>query len=342
MRCELPRAGMLLLLAAAFAALEWAPDPLDAADRAARAAAGAGDASATADAADGGAASPAVALRIAQDAGARAPRRALPHLVAAALARDGRQDDVAALEIERAARAEPRRGPVQRVVANDRLIDAVLHHDPELRLDAARAFAAAVAAGELSCLDAYDSLRAAEAPAACFDLVAGRDPERLEALVEHHAYSLASDDALAVADRLDALRADGKRRGRALAERRLGAACFAAGRAAEAAIRFRAAAELLGEPDRFALDRADAHFAAGNEDEGARQLLHALATGEADAERAAGSIRCAADEEAAARALLAAALRAQERELRERCASVFHRLGQPDRRNLLLVAGDPR
>jgi hypothetical protein len=333
---------MLLLLAAAFAALEWAPDPLAAADRAARAAAGAGDTIATADAADGSAPSPAEALRIAQEAGARAPRRALAHLVAAALARDGRQDELAAREIERAARAEPCRGPVQRVVANDRLIDAVLHHDQELLNAAARAFAAAVAAGELSCLDAYDSLRAAEAPAGCYDLVAGRDPERLEALVEHHAFSLATDDALAVADRLDALRADPKRRGRALAERRLGAACFTAGRAAEAALRFRAAAELLGQPDGFALDRADAHFAAGNEEEGAKHLLHALATGEADAERAAGSIRCAADEQAAAQALLAAGLRAKERDLRERCAAVFHRLGQPDPRNLLLVAGDPR
>jgi hypothetical protein len=328
---ELPRAGMLLLLAAAFAALEWAEAPRDAADLTARAAAGAGD----------GREGPA-ALMSAQQASAQAPRRALPHLLVAALARDRRLDAVAQEEIERAARAEPCRGPVQAVVANDRLIDAVVARDRARLLAAAEAFAAAVATGALSCLDAYDSLRAAEAPAACYDLVAGRDPERLEALVEHHAFSLAAEDALAVADRLDRLRGDGTRRGRALAERRLGAACFAAGRAAEAAQRFRDAAELLGQPDSFALDRADAHFAAGDEAEGAARLLLALGCGDADAERAAGSIRCAADQEAAAQALLAAGLSARERELRERCAAVFAKLGQNDRRNLLLVAGDPR
>ena len=331
MQRELPRAGMLLVLAAAFAALEWAPDPLDAADLTARAAAGADDAC------EGPA-----ALLLAQEASTSAPRRALPHLLVAALARDHRLDAVAQQEIDRAARAEPCRGPVQAVVANDRLIDAVVARDRAQLHEAARAFAAAVATGAMPCLDAYDALRAAEAPAECYDLVAGRDPERLEALVEHHAYALAAADACCVADRLDQLRGDGTRRARALAERRLGAACFAAGRAAEAARRFRDAAALLGQLDAFALDRADAHFSAGNAVEGATHLLHALEEGDADAERAAGSIRCAADPEAAAQALLAAGLRAHERELRERCAAVFAKLGQNDRRNLLLVAGDPR
>jgi len=321
---------MLVLLAAACAALEFVADPLDVADRAARAAATAGDA-------DG-----AAALSAAQAAIALAPRHALPHLVAAALARECKSGAVARREIDRAARAEPCRGPIQIAVANDRLIDSVEHAEPTLLKTATRAFAAAVATGELPCADTYESLLAADAPAACYDLVAGRDQERLELLVEHHALSLAANEACTVADRLDALRDDGTRRARALAERRLGAACFAAGRAADAGGHFRCAAELLGQPDSLALDRADAHFAAGDDADGATQLLHALASGEADAERAAGSIHSAAEPERAARALLAAGLHERERDQRERCAAVFAKLGQAERRNTLLVAGAPQ
>jgi hypothetical protein len=332
-RQELPHTRTLVLLAAAFAALEFVPDPLDVADRSARAASAAGD---ERNGDDG-----AAALSAAEEATALAPRHALPHLLAAALARDCRSDRIARREIDRAARAEPRRGPIQVAIANDRLVDGVEHRDPALIESAAAAFAAAVATDEIACTVAYDALRNADAPAACFDVVAGRDPERLEALVEHHACALASADACSVADHLDRLRADGTRRGRALAERRLGAACFAAGRARDAADHFRFAAELDGNPDGLALDRADAHFAAGDEAEGAKQLLNALASGEADAARAAGSIRSAAREEAAAQALLSAGLRARDADLRARCADVFKQLGQAPRHDTLLAATGP-
>ena len=147
--------------------------------------------------------------------------------------------------------------------------------------------------------------------------------------------------ALAVAERLDRIRNDERPRARARAERRLGAATFAAGRFAEAADHFRRAAELAGEPDAFALERADAFLAAGDAAAGALQLLHALAAGEADAERIAGSLRSAADGEAAARALCAAGRGARDAKLRVRCAAVFGALGQRERERELLAAGDP-
>jgi hypothetical protein len=329
---------MLLVVAAAFAALELVPDPLDEADRAAHAAA--------VSAADGDAACCAAAASVAQAAASRAPRRALPHLLAATLARDGAADRIARLEVDRATRAEPWRGPVQLAIAHDRLVDAVEHREnaalAERRFDeAAVALAAAVETEAVGCAAAYAALTAAAAPPRCFDRVAGTDPARLESLVEHHAGCGDEPAALAVADRLDVLRGEDRPRARALAQRRLGAAAFADGRAAEAADHFREAAELSGDPEALALDRADAHLAAGDAATGARELLHALASGEADAERIAGSIRSAADEETAARALCAAGLAARDAPLRAQCAAVFGALGQRERQRRLLAAGDP-
>ena len=128
---ELPRAGTLLAVAAAFAALDFVPDPLEQAERTARAAA---DAAETGDAGDRAG----DALNVAQLAAARAPRSALPHLIAASLARDGANECAALVELDRATRAEPWRGPAQLAIAHDRLVDAVEHaHDAAL---AARRF----------------------------------------------------------------------------------------------------------------------------------------------------------------------------------------------------------
>lgn len=330
------RAGTLLAVAAAFAALDFVPDPLEQAERAARAAADAGDAGDR----DGD------ALKVAQAAAARAPRSALPHLIAASLARDAANDAAALAELDRATRAEPWRGPAQLAIAHDRLVDAVEHEDDPARArrrfdEASRALAAAVATGAVACADAYASLTAAGAPDDCFDRVAGEDPLRLEALVEHHAACTDAAAALAVAERLDRIRGDERPRARALAERRLGAATFAAGRFVEAGDHFQRAAELSGDPDAYALERADACLAAGDSAAGALQLLHALAADEADAERIAGSLRSAADAEAAARALCAAGRGARDARLRARCAAVFAALGQRERERELLATGDP-
>jgi hypothetical protein len=342
---ELPRAGTLLAVAAAFAALDFVPDPLQQAERTARAAADAGEKGDTGDTGDEGDHA-GDALNVAQLAAARAPRSALPHLIAASLARDCANEPAALAELDRATRAEPWRGPAQLAIAHDRLVDAVEHaHDDALAArrfeEAGRALAAAVATGAVACADAYASLTAAGAPVECFDRVAGDDALRLETLVEHHAGCADAAAALAVAERLDRLRNDERPRALALAERRLGAATFAAGRFAEAGDHFRRAAELSGEPDALALERADAYLAAGDAAAGALQLLHALAAGEADAERIAGSLRSAADGEAAARALCAAGRGARDARVRVRCAAVFGALGQRERERELLAAGDP-
>ncbi len=278
----------------------------------------------------------------AEQAGARAPRRGSVHLLTALLASEARQSAPARRELGRASASDPFHGALQAAVARALLVDAVEGRSDELLRAAARSFAAAVAVGAVACEEAYTALSAAEAPRELFELVAGRDPQRLERLIEHHASALDRAGALAAAARLDRLRRDPDRRGRALACRRLGAALLVLKRGAEAAREFEQAAALDPDPDALALDRADALLMGGANGDGAALLLRAIVSGQADSARAAGSLRCASDPAAAADALFELGRSCGDDATRATIAAVFAELGERTRASELLSTASGR
>jgi hypothetical protein len=307
-----------------FAARLW-PDPLADAERRVRelAAAGVDD--------------PAHAAAEAKEASSRSPRDGNVHLLCAMLASDAREPAAARRELARANAADPWHGELQAAVARELLVDAIETGSADQLRAAADAFTRSVAVGALLCDEAYVALSAAEAPLQCLEQVAGRDPVRLERLVEHEALALDREAALAIAVSLDLERKDPDRRGVALAHRRLGAAFLAAKRPRDAAGEFEEAANMSADPDSLALDRADALLQAGEPAEGAAFLARALAAGHADALRASGSLRCAADPEAAKSAWFELAKKSGDPALRTSAAAVFTELGERARATELLA-----
>jgi len=257
---------------------------------------------------------PALALSEAQAASAAAPRRGSLHLIAAMLAAEAGRGHVGTVrrELARAAKSDPFHGELQAAIAREQLVGAVLARSAAQLWDATRSFAAAVQVGALPCEEAYLALSAGDAPRELLQRVAGRDPARLEKLVEHLARALDREGAFAVADELDRIegnldpsgdRESRDRRGRALACRRLGGSLLAAGLARDAVDVLEEAARRSPDPDALALDRADALLQSAATSEGIELLARALAKGHADAARAAGAIHCASDPEAAKLAL---------------------------------------
>ncbi len=315
------RAPFVALLAAAFALVERWPDPLAQAEQIAR----------TAD-----------SFAVAEFACGRAPRVAVGHLIAAALAEEEGVATAARSEIERAARAAPWLGEIQHGVADALLVDAVEQHDPARLAAAARAYAVAVATGTLPTSAAFAALAAADASPALFEQVAGNDRARREALLEHYARRLASELALELAATLDRERGGAGAPMAALAHRRLAAAHLEAGDPALAARHFERAAQLAGTPEVLALDRTQAWFAAGNYEAGSAALVVGLAHGQFDAAQGAALLQAAADPVRASDALYDALRAAPDPQLAPRAAPLFAALGQRERQQQLLLFGGAR
>ncbi|MSR47672.1 MAG: hypothetical protein EXS13_11520 [Planctomycetes bacterium] len=313
------RAPFLALLAAAFVAHDHLPDPLAAADAAVR-----------------GADTAAVAQCIA----GFAPRHAIGHLVAAALAADEGDTDMTRLEATRAARAAPWFGEVQRAAADFALVDAVERRNGAQLVAAAHAYAKAVATGAIAIEKALEALASADAPAELLHLVAGDDRARRETLVDHFARALDATRAQELAATLDREQGGGATRARAQAARRLGARLLAADRPADALRHFEEATALSGAADTLRVDRAIACFAAGQAALGATHLLRALALRAIDIESAAALIPAARDPHAVATALLEQAIASRDAAARQGASALFAAQGDVARRRALLLAGE--